>query len=479
MRSNNEAIAAPAARLAGLWKQADTHTRLMEIATGPKTGDELRQAAFEGLTALGGKASSDVFRHILMDAKSSRSAQRLALIALATVDLDAAAQAVGMVLSASPDGDGVSEVFDAFLQRRNGAAILTKALRDAKLPPDVAKVGVRAVRTSGRDAPDLVDALTKAGNLTAGVHKLTAEEMRQMIADVARLGDPARGEAVFRRKDQLCLKCHAIAGAGGQVGPDLSSIGASAQVDYIIESLLEPNKVVKENYHSVSVEMKDGRFFTGIKVRQTETELILRTAEDKELALLRKKIDTTKPGPSLMPDGLTDPLTRAEMLDLVRFLSELGKVGPYSVSTARLVRRWQALTPTPQTAEALKRHGVDAVASSESDFTFEPVYSTVAGSLPLAGLPRLEYRQPFHVVRFQLDASQPGSVRLRLNGAKGLKLWLGTRSVPLSDSLTVDLREGVQTVTVLLDPAERRDGLTVELEDVPGSPARVRVVGGK
>src|SRR5262249_16573372 len=152
-----------------------------------------------------------------------------------------------------------------------------------ELPADVAKVGVRAVRTSGREAPALLETLTRGGGLTFGARTLSAREMRQMVADVARLGDPARGEAGFRRKDQTCPKCHAIAGAGGQVGPDLSSIGASAPVDYLIESLLEPNKAIKENYHALVVTTESGKLYTGIKVRQTKTELVLRTAEDREV----------------------------------------------------------------------------------------------------------------------------------------------------------------------------------------------------
>src|SRR5262249_54166250 len=138
-------------------------------------------------------------------------------------------------------------------------------------------------------------------------------------------------------------KCHAIAGAGGQVGPDLSSIGASAQIDYLIESILLPNKAIKENYHSLNVALKDGRLIAGIPVRQTEKELVLRDAEDREVTISVKDIELKEQGGSLMPEGLADMLARAELVDLVRFLSELGKVGPYSVSKARLVRRWQVL----------------------------------------------------------------------------------------------------------------------------------------
>ena len=43
-----------------------------------------------------------------------------------------------------------------------------------------------------------------------------------------------------------------------------------------------------------------------------------------------------------MPVGLADALTHGELIDLVRFMSELGKVGPYAVDKSRVVRRWQS-----------------------------------------------------------------------------------------------------------------------------------------
>src|SRR5260370_109759 len=81
---------------------------------------------------------------------------------------------------------GAAELFDAFLQRKDGASKLAAALADKKLAADAAKVGVRAVRTSGRDAPALIEALTKAGGLTFGARTLTADELKQMVADVAK-----------------------------------------------------------------------------------------------------------------------------------------------------------------------------------------------------------------------------------------------------------------------------------------------------
>ena len=65
-------------------------------------------------------------------------------------------------------------------------------------------------------------------------------------------GDAARGEQVYRRKEATCLACHAIAGAGGQVGPDMTSIGASAQVDYLVESMLIPKTCAPRSMNSES-----------------------------------------------------------------------------------------------------------------------------------------------------------------------------------------------------------------------------------
>ena len=64
--------------------------------------------------------------------------------------------------------------------------------------------------------------------------------MAQLIREVAD-GDAARGEDVFRRADLSCLKCHAVSQAGGQIGPDLSALGSTSPVDYIINSIYDPD----------------------------------------------------------------------------------------------------------------------------------------------------------------------------------------------------------------------------------------------
>jgi putative heme-binding domain-containing protein len=469
-----------AARLAGLWRVEKARAALTAQADDDKASAELRQAAIDGLAGLGGAASKATLTR-LVD-KGMPSVRRRALIALAGFDLDAAAARAADVLSTLKDGVGAEDVYAAFLQRKGGAAALTKVIGSQKLPADVARVGVRTVRISGREAPGLAEALTKAGGLTFGAKVLDAGQLKEMVADVAARGDAARGEAIFRRADLLCLKCHAIGGAGGQVGPDLSSIGAVAQVDYLVESLLLPSKAIKEGYHSMLVTTKRGRQLTGIRVRETPTTLVLRDDQDKEIVIPIKEIDEKAIGKvSLMPEGLTDTLTRAEMLDLVRFLSELGKSERWSVGRTRVARRWEVLRPTKAAYDVYFRQGVGLLATNPAGLSWEPTYSTVSGSLPLAGLPALRPGKdgpPTVIVQARLEATATAKVRLKLS-TKGLSAWLDGDPVSGADVLTVDLKPGGHTLTFAVTPGERIDGLLrVEIEDGPAS-AAVRFAGGK
>ncbi len=491
----HERLRMAAARLAGLWKLEAARPRLVELARAAKTSEAVYQAAVDGLATLGGQASTEALEKLVIEEDLSAAStaglstrRRLALIALVQLDAKAAARHASALFASGggqPSGDDstAASLFEAFLQRKGGAALLAAALRGQRLPPDIARIGLRMLRSTGRPDEGLAEVLTKAGGLTFGARTLSPQEMQAMIADVARQGDPKRGEAVFRRKDLACLKCHALGGAGGQVGPDLSSIGASAPVDYLIDSLLQPNKAIKENYHALLVTTSKGQQYSGIKVRETKTELVLRDAEDREISIPIHDIDERSPGGSLMPDGLTDTLTRGELLDLVRFLSELGKVGPYAIGPQGVVRRWQALEPTHAAWTFLHLGGGLATpAKDERDLQWASVYSTVAGILPLADVPSFSLGKDKHAVsliRCHVDVTTAGPFRIRLNSTKGLKLWINQNPTPVKETLEANLPVGMHTLTFVVDRTERREGLRCEVTDKPGSPARVRVVGGK
>jgi putative heme-binding domain-containing protein len=478
----DDSLRASAARAAAVWKVESLRPALELLARGSAAPASVRRAAIDGLAMFGGSKSIDVLESL--SAPDQEPSTRIAAAAaLAELDLKRAAARAADVLTSELKGADLAPLFAAFLQRRGGPKALAAALGGRSVPADTAKIGLRLARSAPRSEPALVEALFRAGGLASGPRAVSASEREQVLNDVARVGDPERGEAVFRRTDLACLKCHSIAGAGGQVGPDLVSIGASAPVDYLLDSILDPQKAVKENYHALAVATDDGRILTGIKLRQTESELVLRDSDDREVTVPLRSVEEQKPAGSLMPAGLADSLTRAELVDVVRFLSELGKVGSaFSVSRARFARRWELAEPAPEAGRNLPVGPKELALGSDPRVHWRTVYSQVSGLLPLSDLaPILESGNGSNLAfaRCQVEVTTPGPVRLLLNSVDGLELWLDGTPVESKDVVTRDLSPGTHTLTFAIDLATRTNGLRCELGDAPGSPARARMVGGK
>jgi putative heme-binding domain-containing protein len=474
-------LRAVSARLVGAYRLDGFRNALHDRARDAEEPLETRRAAIEGLAGLG-QPEDRAFLEALATSQWPRPVRMAAVTALLPLDPVAAARgAVGVLETAEADSDP-REMLAVFRDRREAAAPLAKALEGRAIPPDVAKLGIRVLGGSGRANPELLAALNRAGGLTSAPPPPSGEALEALLADIGRLGDPDRGERVFRRPELACWNCHALGGAGGRVGPDLSSIGASAPLDYLVDSLYQPGKAIKEGYHALVVATSDGKVVSGIKVREGDGELVLRDADDRDVVVFAGAIEETKPGGSLMPAGLIDSLTRAEVVDLLRFLSALGKPGPHALGQARLFRRWEVLDATRENSFALRRTRFDTAADPSASLGWSPRYSTVAGDLPLDEIPTMQPRPGEAVAGFartQLDVSTAGAVRLRVTDPRGLSLWVDGQPNELREETTLDLSAGRHTLTFAIDPAQRSSPLRVELLDLAGSPARAAVVLGK
>ena len=313
---------------------------------------------------------------------------------------------------------------------------------------------------------------TSAGSTGGGPVQLTADEMKRTADEAMKLGDAARGELVYRSKAAGCMQCHMIGSVGGPLAPDIRAIGASSPVDYIIDSILIPAKAVKDGFAATSISTKDGDLIQGIKVREDSKELILRDNARDEIPVSLSDVKKRVEGGSLMPAGLADGLTRQEFLDLVRFLSELGKPGAFSVPTEPVVRRWRVLDPTPAT---LAKPG--ATPPSDGDIAgWFPLYGKVNGDLPMADLlPTASGKIAF--VRFELDVAAAGELKLSANSAAGLTLWSAGKPIVASgNTFAFAAAKGATTVTVRVDLAARGDE-PLRLVVAEGSTRATPVVG--
>lgn len=138
-------------------------------------------------------------------------------------------------------------------------------------------------------------------------------------------GDANRGRELFFRGAGLqCIQCHRVHGIGASVGPDLTEIGKKLTKNQLLGKLLDPSKNIEPKYLPYLVTTKAGRVYTGILIEKNAGEIILKTAEDKEVRLPVKHVERMEASKkSLMPDQQLRDLTAQQAADLLEYLQSL------------------------------------------------------------------------------------------------------------------------------------------------------------
>jgi putative heme-binding domain-containing protein len=471
-----------AVRLAGLWKLEVAAEPLRALAVSRSANDGLRAEALGALAAIDARLWRSEIEALVGPAQPVGT-RILAVASLARLDVDAAAARAAEILSQpAATGRDITPLLAAFLNRQGGADVLAAALGRHAPPADSAKLALRAVYALGRADPALVAALARAAGLSAETKPLTPTELNQLVALVASQGDPARGELIFRRADLNCMSCHALSKAGGEVGPDLSSIGQTSPPDYIINSILNPDQAIKEQYHTLVVQTSEGQVFQGIVTDKDDQRIVLKEATGAPRVVPVASIEDQKPGGSLMPKGLVNLMTRAEFIDLVRFLSELGKPGPYAIRPTPTIQRWKVLKPV---SEALSGSIPDKELFRDQVLQSEPSrwvasYGKVAGSLPLEELTVTAGSKVLYL-QGEMNVSSAGPICAQLDSAAGVRFWIDDEPAPpAAPALVANLAAGRHTVTLRVDTAARSShDVKVEVTRPTGSPAEFSVVGGR
>ena len=152
--------------------------------------------------------------------------------------------------------------------------------------------------------------------------------MADLVPDLDRLSQGRnfeRGRQAFA--DVQCLTCHRFGNDGGAIGPELTGAGSKYDARSLLESLLEPSKVVSEQYQNLTVRLKNGESFSGRILRETAERIVLETDPLNGIreTIERKDVEGMAPSAlSPMPEGLANTLTREEILDLIAYLQSGG-----------------------------------------------------------------------------------------------------------------------------------------------------------
>ncbi|MFO0869075.1 MAG: PVC-type heme-binding CxxCH protein [Pirellulales bacterium] len=136
-------------------------------------------------------------------------------------------------------------------------------------------------------------------------------------------GDASRGRELFvGHRVAQCVRCHRVAGQGGDAGPDLSQVARRHDRAGLLESLVDPHAKIAANYGTVSLVLHDGRIVAGTLSKESADSVTLVTPERREVVVAVGDIDERSPPRSLMPP-MDRALSLSELRDLVEYLAAL------------------------------------------------------------------------------------------------------------------------------------------------------------
>lgn len=189
------------------------------------------------------------------------------------------------------------------------------------------------------------------------VKKWTVDELVAAVEATPNGRDNVQGQAALAAAN--CLKCHRVRGAGGNVGPDLSGVGRRFSPRDLLESIIEPDKMISGQYQATIFDLKDGRTVVGRVANMGDDTLQIMTDmldPGQFTHVHRGALEGTRPSTvSMMPGGLIDTLNRKEILDLVAYLRSGGAAAEPALKPANAAANTTA-TPPPVVHQGAQGH---------------------------------------------------------------------------------------------------------------------------
>ncbi len=338
--------------------------RMRTVLADAKQPVEQRQRALDLLVKGRDTEAAPALRVALNDAALRGPALR----ALAAFD-DATTSPAILALYAKLNDSEKRDAINTLVARPGSANTLFDAIEKGDVPrTDVHAYHVQQL-LGFKD-----DALAKRITSVWGEFRATAKDKQELIVKhkaaltTARLksADLSNGRRLFTK---TCSACHILFGEGGKIGPDITGSNR-ANLDYILENVLDPSAIVGKDYRITVLGLKDGRVVQGLIQKETDSAVTVRTINDT-VVIAKNDIDERKLSElSLMPEGQLNQLTPDEQRDLIAYLGTPNQValrGPKAPIDAKTDK-----VPDALEGEAMKivgKTGGTAAGQNMSGFT--------------------------------------------------------------------------------------------------------------
>ena len=233
-------------------------------------------------------------------------------------------QATRAILERLPDLQGAEReaAMEALCGRAKSALALLEAIAAGEIQKEVL-TGYYARQMASLGNESVNEQLTKQwGRLTQSSAERQAE-MAELVATYKKAPlwayNRSGGAVQFKK---ICASCHVEQNGVARIGPKLDGTGAKG-IEYIVENILDPNAVIGEDFLARNILTEDDRVITGVVIKETDTALTIRTSNSTEVVAKDEVLKTVVSKNSFMPEGLLNPLSERERIELLMYLMNL------------------------------------------------------------------------------------------------------------------------------------------------------------
>ncbi len=318
---------------------------------GPVIG---REQALAILLQANDAATAGVLQEILIQNDTPAPLRRKAIQALASLK---SAETPSILSAALPKLTTIElpDAINTLASTKEGAKALLKAVQ-AKTIPATSLSPFLIRQLSAFDDPE-ISALIKSAWGDVNAPKADLAQRTKKYRDLLTPAALAKGNAVTGKSIFMatCGACHKLFGEGQNVGPDITGSNR-ADLNYLLENVLDPNAVIGKAYQLNVFTMKDGRVMSGVIKDENTAAVKIAMMGGVDFTLPIADISKREVSKlSTMPEGLFDALPPEMVVDLVTYLQSSSARGSAQPNGLRAERR---TVPGTLEAEALKIMGL-------------------------------------------------------------------------------------------------------------------------
>jgi putative heme-binding domain-containing protein len=220
------------------------------------------------------------------------------------------------------------DAINTLASTKEGSKALLQAVAAKSVPPTALSPFLVRQLTAFND-PDINTLIKSAwGDVNAPKADLAerTQKYRALLTPAALAkGDLTKGKMLY---SATCGQCHKLFGEGQNVGPDITGSNR-ADLNYLLENVLDPNAVIGKDYQLNLFTMKDGRVMSGVIKNETPAAVKIAMMGGVEFTLPQADIAKREVSKlSTMPEGLFDALQPESVIDLVKYLQSGAALQP-------------------------------------------------------------------------------------------------------------------------------------------------------